>query len=136
MLNITVAQLNYTVGDIEGNAGKMIAAARTAALAGAHLVVFSELSLTGYYPADLLEEPGFMARVEAGLNTLMQASRQLPGLHWLVGTPQPRVGAGKPLHNAIVVLKGGDIVLSYAKQLLPTYNIFDEHRHFEPGPDR
>ena len=135
MLNITVAQLNYTVGDIEGNAGKMIAAARTAALAGAHLVVFSELSLTGYYPADLLEEPGFMARVEAGLNTLMQASRQLPGLHWLVGTPQPRVGAGKPLHNAIVVLKGGDIVLSYAKQLLPTYNIFDEHRHFEPGPD-
>ncbi len=135
MLNITVAQLNYTVGDIEGNAGKMIVAARTAALAGADLVVFSELSLTGYYPADLLEEPGFMARVDAGLNTLMQASRQLPGLHWLIGTPQPRVGAGKPLHNAIVVLKGGDIVLSYAKQLLPTYNIFDEHRHFEPGPD-
>ncbi len=65
----------------------------------------------------------------------MQASRQLPGLHWVVGTPQPRVGAGKPLHNAIVVLKGGEIVLSYAKQLLPTYNIFDEHRHFEPGPD-
>jgi NAD+ synthetase len=135
VLKITVAQLNPTVGDIEGNAAKMIAAARTATLEGAELVVFSELSLTGYYPGDLLEEPSFMDRVAAGLSTLQQASRQLQGLHWVVGMPGARTGAGKPLHNALIVLKAGEVVLRYAKQLLPSYNIFDEHRHFEPGPD-
>ena len=135
MLTVTVAQLNPTVGDIEGNALKMIAAAQQAVLEGAELVVFTELSLTGYYPADLLEEPGFMARVEAGLATLRQASRQLPGLHWVVGAPVPREGPGKRLLNALVVVRAGEIVLRYAKQLLPTYNVFDERRHFEPGPD-
>lgn len=135
MLRITVAQLNYTVGDIEGNAQKMIAAARQAVLEGAELVVFSELSLTGYYPGDLLEEPLFMTRVNEGLVTLQQASRQLPELHWVVGAPVSRDGPGKRLHNALLVLKAGEVILRYAKQLLPTYNIFDEHRHFEPGPD-
>jgi NAD+ synthetase len=135
MLTITVAQLNYTVGDIEGNAQKMIAAAQQAALAGAELVVFTELGLTGYYPADLLEEPGFMPRVAAGLTTLLQASRQLPALHWVIGAPQPREGAGKQLQNALLVICAGEIVRRYAKQLLPTYNVFDERRHFEPGPD-
>lgn len=135
MLKITVAQLNYTVGDIEGNARKMIAAAQQAAMEGSELVVFSELSLTGYYPGDLLEEPLFMTRVAEGLVTLQQASRQLQGLHWVVGAPVSRDGPGKHLQNALVVLKGGEIAMRYAKQLLPTYNIFDEHRHFEPGPD-
>ncbi|PTT80045.1 NAD+ synthase [Pelomonas sp. HMWF004] len=135
MLKITVAQLNYTVGDIDGNAGLMTAAARQAALDGASLVVFSELSLTGYYPGDLLDEPAFLDRVQAGLTTLKHASRQLPDLHWVVGLPMPRTGPGKPLHNALVVLKAGEVLLQYAKQLLPTYNIFDERRHFEPGPD-
>ncbi|MET0334916.1 MAG: NAD+ synthase [Rhizobacter sp.] len=135
MLKLTVAQLNYTVGDIEGNARKMIAAAQQAALVGSELVVFSELSLTGYYPGDLLEETQFMARVEAGLVALQQASRQLQGLYWVVGAPVPRTGPGKRLQNALVVLKAGEVVVRYAKQLLPTYNIFDEHRHFEPGPD-
>jgi len=135
MLKITVAQLNYTVGDIEGNAARMIAAARQAAVEGAALVVFSELSLTGYYPGDLLDEPGFIARVALGLDSLQQASRQLPELHWVIGAPVPREGPGKRLQNALIVLKSGEIVRRYAKQLLPTYNIFDEHRHFEPGPD-
>ena len=135
MLKITVAQLNYTVGDIEGNARKMIAAAQQAAMEGSELVVFSELSLTGYYPGDLLEEPLFMTRVAEGLVTLQQASRQLQGLHWVVGAPVSRDGPGKHLQNALVVLKAGEIAMRYAKQLLPTYNIFDEHRHFEPGPD-
>jgi NAD+ synthase (glutamine-hydrolysing) len=135
MLDITVAQLNYFVGDIEGNVAKMIDAARQAAAEGAGLVVFSELSITGYHPGDLLDEPGFMRRVGEGLSTLQEASREFANLHWVIGAPIPRDGPGKRLHNALLVLKGGVVVLRYAKQLLPTYNIFDERRHFEPGPD-
>lgn len=135
MLRITVAQLNYTVGDIEGNTEKMISAAAQAAREQADLLVFSELSLCGYYPGDLLDEHGFMPRIEAGLLKLQAASRQWPQLHWVLGTPLPNKGPGKRLHNALVVLRAGQVQLSYAKQLLPTYNIFDEHRHFEPGPD-
>ena len=135
MLTITVAQLNFTVGDIEGNARRMIETAQRAAADGADLVVFTELSLTGYYPGDLLDEPEFMARVGAGLTSLQQASRQLPDLHWVVGAPLPREGIGKKLQNALVVIRAGEVVLRYAKQLLPTYNVFDERRHFEPGPD-
>lgn len=135
-MKITLAQLNPTVGDIEGNVARMVAAAQQAQLDGAALVVFPELSLTGYYPADLLEEPGFIERVDAGLVALQQASRQTRELHWIVGTPQKRGnGAGKRLENALVVIKAGEIMLRYAKQLLPTYGIFDERRHFEPGPD-
>jgi NAD+ synthase (glutamine-hydrolysing) len=135
MLHIAIAQLDYFVGDIEGNAQKMIAAAQQAALDGAELVVFSELSLTGYYPGDLLDEPHVMDRVAAGIDTLRQASRQLRSLHWVLGAPVPREGPGKRLHNMLLVIHAGEVVLRYAKQLLPTYNIFDEHRHFEPGPD-
>ena len=135
MLHITIAQLNYFVGDIEGNTRKMIEAARRAVVDGADLVVFSELALTGYYPGDLLDEPGFLRRVEAGLQALKDASRQLPGLHWVFGAPVPSDGPGKKLHNALLVIAGGELVKQYAKQLLPTYDVFDEHRHFAPGPD-
>lgn len=135
MLNITVAQLDYFVGDIEGNVQKMIAAAQQAAVEGAELIVFSELSLTGYYPGDLLDEPHFMERVGRGLESLLNASRQLRNLRWVLGAPVGRSGPGKRLHNMLLVLHAGEEVLRYAKQLLPTYNIFDEHRHFEPGPD-
>lgn len=135
MMKVTLAQLNPTIGDIAGNVAGMGAAAQRAAAEGAGLVVFAELSLTGYYPADLLNEPGFMNRVEQGLEALRSASRELPGLHWVVGAPVPHGGPGKPLHNALLVLHNGEVVLRYAKQLLPTYGVFDERRHFEPGPD-
>ena len=135
MLRITVAQLNYMVGDIAGNVARMVAAAREAAAAQADLVVFSELSLTGYYPGDLLDEPDFLARAAQGLRELQAASTEFPSLHWIVGAPLAHGGVGKRLQNALVVLKAGQVVLRYAKQLLPTYNIFDELRHFAPGPD-
>ncbi len=135
MLRITLAQLNLTVGDIEGNVQRMTDAARQAAQAGADLVVFTELALCGYYPGDMLEESGFMERVDAGIAALQDASRATPGLHWVVGTPTRAQGPGKRLHNSLLVLRDGAIRLTYAKQLLPTYNIFDERRHFEPGPD-
>jgi NAD+ synthase/NAD+ synthase (glutamine-hydrolysing) len=135
MLKITVAQLNWMVGDIAGNVAKMTAAARQAAQDGADLVVFSELSITGYYPGDLLDEPDFLARAAQGLVDLQAASLDFPTLHWIVGAPLAREGAGKRLQNALLVIKAGAVVLRYAKQLLPTYNIFDELRHFAPGPD-
>ena len=135
MLRITLAQLNLTVGDIEGNVARMVAAAQQAAREQADLIVFSELSLCGYYPGDLLEESAFMQRIDAGLAALQQSSAALPQLHWVVGAPTRAQGPGKKLHNSLLVLHGGAVRLQYAKQLLPTYNIFDERRHFEPGPD-
>jgi len=135
MIKITLAQLNVTIGDMDGNVRKMIAAAQRARDDAADLVVFSELSLTGYYPGDLLDEPHFMARVAVGFEALLQASRQMPALHWVVGLPAAHAGPGKPLRNVLRVLRGGEVLLEYAKQLLPTYNIFNERRHFEPGPD-
>lgn len=135
MIKLTLAQLNYTVGDIAGNVARMTEAARQAARDGSELVVFSELSLTGYYPGDLLDDPLFQARTADGLEALRQASRELPNLAWVVGAPIGRTGPGKKWHNGLLVLRDGEVLLSYAKQLLPTYNIFDERRHFEPGPD-
>ena len=135
MLRITIAQLNFTVGDIEGNVARMIDAAQQAAREQADLVVFSELALCGYYPGDMLDESAFLQRIDAGIAALQAASASLPQLHWVVGTPTHASGPGKKLHNSLLVLQGGSVRLQYAKQLLPTYNIFDERRHFEPGPD-
>lgn len=135
MMKLTIAQLNLTVGDIAGNVARMVAAARQAAWAGSQLVVFPELAVSGYYPGDLLDEPAFLRQVDAGLQSLRAASRELPGLAWVFGAPLTRNGPGKKLENGLLVLKDGEVLLRYAKQLLPTYNIFDERRHFEPGPD-
>ncbi|MDR3213731.1 MAG: NAD+ synthase [Azoarcus sp.] len=135
MLSLSLAQLNLTIGDMPGNIALMTAAARQAVAAGAQIVVFPELSLTGYPPDDLLDEPDFLARVDIALAGLCDASRVTPGLYWVAGAPTRRQGPGKALENSLLVLKNGKIVLSYAKQLLPTYNVFDERRYFEPGPD-
>ncbi len=135
MLRIHVAQINPTVGDLQGNLRLMVEAARAARSAEADFVVFPELALTGYYPGDLLEEPAFLDRVDAAFHELLLASRQLPALHWVVGLPARHGGPGKPLRNALRVVHAGEVVLEYAKQLLPTYDVFDERRHFEPGPD-
>ena len=135
MLKISIAQLNPTIGDVEGNAALMREAAQTALAQGATLVVFPELSLTGYYPADMLEDKAFQGRIEQTLQALIAASNETPGLYWVIGAPTPNAGVGKRLHNSLLVLNAGRVVLTYHKQLLPTSNIFDERRHFEPGPD-
>ena len=135
MLDIAVAQLNLTVGDLDGNVRQMTTAARRAWEQQANVVVFPELALTGYYPGDLLAAPAFLQRTEAAFHALLLASRQMPGLHWVVGLPVRHAGPGHGLHNALHVIRGGDILLTCAKQLLPTYNVFDERRHFDPGPD-
>ncbi|MDR0702856.1 MAG: NAD+ synthase, partial [Azoarcus sp.] len=135
MLTICLAQLNLTIGDLVGNIARMTAAAQKAAAAGARIVVFSELALTGYPPDDLLDEPDFLLRVDVALAGLLDASRLTPGLHWVMGAPTRRRGPGKALENSLLVIKDGKVVLGYAKQLLPTYSVFDERRYFEPGPD-
>jgi NAD+ synthetase len=135
MLRITLAQINPTVGDIGGNLLLMRQAAQAALEAHSEVVVFPELALTGYYPGDLLSEPVFWEHIERGIQALLGISQETPGLHWVVGTPTRREGPGKPIENGLVVIADGQVRLHYAKQLLPTYDIFDERRHFEPGPD-
>lgn len=134
-LLVSIAQQNPTIGDIDGNVALMTEAALRAQSEGAQLVAFSELSLTGYPPLDLLDEPSFLQRVERGVLALRESSRKTPGLCWVVGAPTRRDGPGKRLQNSLLVLRDGEVVLSYGKQLLPTYGIFDEQRHFEPGPE-
>lgn len=133
MLKIGMCQINPTVGDIGGNIELMREAARGAIAAGANVLVFPELSLTGYYPADMLDERGFLAEVEAGVERVKSLSQVRPDAYFIFGAPLPRIGPGKPLENALLVVKDGEVLLTYAKQLLPTYDVFDERRHFEPG---
>ncbi len=135
MLKITLAQRDLTVGDIDGNIDQMVTAARQAQADCAQLVVFPELSLTAYYPGDLLDEPAFLERVDVGIARLLTETRATPDLYWVVGAPTRSQGPGKHLHNSLLVLQNGAVRLQYDKQLLPTYNIFDERRHFEPGRD-
>lgn len=132
MLHIALAQLNYTLCDFGGNLARMrdaIARAR-----GADLVVFTELCLSGYYPQDMVEEPDFLARQQVALDAVLALSRETDAA-LVIGAATRNEGVGKPLHNSLLVIRHGEVVLRYHKQLLPTYNIFDERRHFEPGPD-
>lgn len=135
MIRITLAQINPTIGDLVGNIALMRQAADAARAAGAQMVVFPELSLTGYYPADLLDEADFRHQIDDAQAMLLEASIGTPGLVWVVGTVTHKKGPGKPLRNSLLVLDHGKVVLHYDKQLLPTYNVFDERRHFEPGED-
>jgi len=135
MLKIAYAQLNYTVGDFDGNVDATIKHMLRATNDGADMLVFSELSLCGYYPGDLLEDVSFLAKLEVALEQVLKASRDVPSLVAVIGTVRRNVGVGKPLHNALLAIRNGEVVAEYYKQLLPTYGIFDERRHFEPGPE-
>lgn len=132
-LRITLAQINPTLGDIKGNIQLMLKAAQHAFSQQSHLVVFPELSLTGYYPADLLNEEDFLEKVEQGLDTIREHTKETPHLYWVIGAPIENKHAGQKLLNALLVITNGEIIYTYAKQLLPNYNIFNERRHFEPG---
>ena len=105
MFKFTLAQINPTIGDIEGNLALMKQVAHRAHAAGAALVVFPEMSLTAYYPSDLLDDPEFLKRVAKGLEALLAASRDLPDLYWVIGAPTPHIGSGKRLYNSLIVIK-------------------------------
>ncbi len=135
MLKLAIAQLNFTVGDFAGNSAAILTHMAQAAKAGADLLVFSELAICGYYPGDLLEDLAFLHKMERALEKIKKATRQFPQLTVVLGTVRKHPYPGKPLHNALLALQNGQIVAEYYKQLLPTYGIFDERRHFEPGPE-
>ncbi|MBX9900085.1 MAG: NAD+ synthase [Burkholderiaceae bacterium] len=135
MLKIAIVQLNFTVGDFAGNSAAIISKMQQAHQQGAQIAVFSELSLCGYYPGDLLEDADFLQRLDLALQDICTASKATPELVTVIGTVRKHVGPGKPLHNALLAIQNGQIVAEYYKQLLPTYGIFDEGRHFEPGAE-
>jgi NAD+ synthetase len=131
-MRIALAQINPTVGDIAGNVRKHLDCVARAKAGGAALVVFPELSITGYPPKDLLLKPSF---VDDNLRAVHLVAHRVSGIDAIVGyadrNPQP---VGRPLHNAVAVLRDGKVVSRHFKTLLPTYDVFDETRYFEPGP--
>lgn len=134
-MKLAIAQLNLVIGDLRGNAAQILAVAQQAAAQGVRLLLTPELSLCGYPPRDLLLSPSF---VEAMGATLQQLALDLPpALAVLVGTAEPnlrsRTLGGKPLHNSIALLQQGQVQQQFHKRLLPTYDVFDENRYFEPG---
>jgi len=131
-MKIALAQQNYLVGDFKGNLSRLKQAVNGALEEGAHLVVFSELSICGYPPLDLLERKDFIDDCLAHMDIL--ASEIDPGIGVLVGGPEPNPGSkGKMLYNSVFFLHGGEVRQVFRKSLLPTYDIFDEYRYFEPN---
>jgi NAD+ synthase (glutamine-hydrolysing) len=132
-VKIALAQINPTVGDFTGNLAKIVSASQRAAGSGARLTIFSELALCGYWPADLLEKPSFLARCTTVLDELRQATAALPTAI-LVGIALPAPpSSGKPAVNAAVLMDKGQILLEQHKMLLPFYDVFDEQRYFAPA---
>lgn len=130
-MKIAFAQLNYTISDFEGNSAKIIANIEKAKTESADLVVFSELSVTGYYPHDLLEKKEFIQKAE---NAVAKIATFCKGIAAIVGAPRINQNEkGKQLFNAAFLLFDGAIQYIQDKTLLPTYDIFDEYRHFEPN---
>jgi NAD+ synthase (glutamine-hydrolysing) len=136
-VKIALAQINPTVGDFAGNTKKILEYATRAGDLGADLVVFSELAVCGYPPADLLEKAVFIARAE-------QAVAELAG--WTAGSGRPAIlcgtvmaavsRVGKQVRNVAVLLAGGGVSFVQQKMLLPFYDVFDEQRYFEAGTEQ
>ncbi|AFZ00365.1 NAD+ synthase [Calothrix sp. PCC 6303] len=134
-MKIAIAQINPTIGDLPGNAAQILASAKLAVKLGTRLLLTPELSLCGYPPRDLLLNPSFIGAMGA---TLQQLALDLPpNLAVLIGTPEVNANAhvdgGKGLFNSMALLENGKIQQIFHKRLLPTYDVFDENRYFEPG---
>lgn len=131
-MKIGLCQINTTIGDFAGNSRKIRDAAVRARSEGAEIAVFPELSLCGYPPMDLLDHATF---VEENLTALRELQRTVPpGIAVVVGyVDRTRESAGKALQNVAAVIRDGAIIFRQAKRLLPTYDVFDEARYFEPA---
>jgi NAD+ synthase (glutamine-hydrolysing) len=137
-LRICIAQLDFVVGDAQGNAQRIIAAARTAYAQGARLLLTPELSICGYAAEDLFLRPAFIASCDDAVKTVARELAGLKGLHVVVGHPvggdiRSKSVAVQRRFNAASVLSEGRILETYAKRELPNYQVFDERRYFTPG---
>jgi NAD+ synthase/NAD+ synthase (glutamine-hydrolysing) len=130
-MRIALGQINSTVGGLSGNAEKMLQFARRAAEAGAQIVVFPELSLTGYPPRDLLEKESFLDQTEQHLQRLACDTAGL-NLSLICGTvTRAEANTGNRLFNSAAVLRNGCVAFRQNKMLLPSYDVFDETRYFQ-----
>ncbi|MBI4720058.1 MAG: NAD+ synthase [Chitinivibrionia bacterium] len=133
---ISLMQLNPIVGDIEGNVSRAIELLRKVSKDHPDLIVFPELSITGYPPKDLLERPDFIEEAADGLQKLAAVSASYPSIGIIAGVPLLNNRAdGKGIHNAAALIHNGEVVFKQAKSLLPTYDVFDEARYFDPAQD-
>ena len=137
-LELSVAQLNFTVGDMAGNAQKIIDAAHRSYAKGGRLLITPELSICGYAAEDLFLRASFISACEEAVNTVRQSLADLKGMHVVVGHPsghdeRTRSVAVSLRFNMASVLCEGKVVASYAKRELPNYQVFDERRYFKPG---
>jgi NAD+ synthase (glutamine-hydrolysing) len=133
-LRLALLQINPTAGDINGNAALIVAGARRAQEAGADLAVTPELALMGYLPRDLLMSRGFVQRAGEQLSRMAAELKDGPPILVGVATPNP-AEVGRPLFNSAVLLKDGVVGPAFHKTLLPTYDVFDEDRYFEPAAE-
>lgn len=130
-MNIAIAQLNYLVGDFNGNVDKIIQYALEAQTKGADIIVFGELATCGYPPRDFLEFQDFVDQSEEALIRIEKASKDIA---IVIGAPTPNpVPEGKDLYNSVYFFADGERQHIQHKALLPTYDVFDEYRYFEPG---
>ena len=127
-LRIALAQLNPTVGDLDGNLAKILEAYDAAEAAGCDIVAFPELAITGYPPEDLVLKPGFVADNKVALGKLAARTRRCAAV---VGF----VDADRDLYNAAAVCANGEVLGTYRKRMLPNYGVFDEARYFTAGHD-
>ena len=131
-MRIALAQINTTVGDIAGNARRILDFIARAKAGRADLVVFPEMSVIGYPPKDLLLKPHF---IEDNLRAVRHIASNVTGIDAIVGYAERNENPiGRSLHNAVAVLRDGRVASRHFKTLLPTYDVFDEGRYFEPGP--
>jgi NAD+ synthase (glutamine-hydrolysing) len=137
-LKLCVAQLNFVVGDMPGNAQKIVDAARAAYADGARLLLTPELSICGYAAEDLFLRPAFIAACDDAVKAVARELAGLKDMAVVVGHPtggdrRTRSVAVQQRHNAASVLQGGEVIATYAKRELPNYQVFDERRYFTPG---
>jgi NAD+ synthase (glutamine-hydrolysing) len=132
-MRIALAQINTTVGDLDGNSAKILDFARHAESAGAEVIAFPELALTGYPPRDLVEKHSFLDRTSDALHRIAQESAHLD-ITLIIGyvARSPRSAAIKA-QNAAAVIENGRVIFDQRKMLLPTYDVFDEARYFQPA---
>ncbi len=133
LLKIQLSQLNFTVGDLDGNCQKIIAAFNQAKECGVDLVVFSELAITGYPPEDLLYKQYFLDQVSSQIEKIKDATLGSKTAI-LVGAPYLQGDKIKSLHNSALLIEDGEIIAIASKTCLPNYGVFDESRYFKPAP--